>query len=328
MSALPAFHPRWSLSSLRLSRTAGPEPEASGDETAVAVAPRLGTRRRLVLAMAAFTTLIEILHIADLVPSIRLGLLDLPLSIIPALGLAVVCGDRLLGRSTDRRAAIGYWILVAALLPVLLVVFVRQGRGDLWLSLLAASAGEEMVYRLAIPAVIATILRAGNVRADWARIGGLALAGLWFVLLPGHREQMDSVAQALPFVAFAALSAILVYRSGSILPMAAGHAIINMSTILMWNEAVAADERGMALTCVLGGLVVAYGRPKRLTVADDGGLIDTRTGLEVTEIDVRDGHPATITLADGRQLPVTGSLVGDHQLEARSAQPGGWKFSQ
>jgi hypothetical protein len=288
---------------------------AAADPTA----PRLGGRRRLVLAMAAFTTLIEILSLADLVPSIRIGLLDLPLSIIPALGLAVVCGDRLLGRSTDRRAAIGYWVIVAILLPVLLLVFLERGRGDLWVSLVAASFGEEMVYRLAIPAVIATILRAGDVRADWARIGGLALAGLWFVLLPGHRAQMDTVAQALPFIAFAALSAILVYRSGSILPMAAGHAVINMSTILMWDDAVQADARGMALTCVLGSLVVAYGRPKRITVADDGGLLDTRSGLEVTLIDLRDGHPASVTLSDGRRLSITGTPL---------VQSVGSKFSQ
>lgn len=320
MSALPVPSHRWSLPSWRAlpvgRRLRRPVAAPAPDALPVA---RIGARRRLVLAMAAFTTVIEVLHVADLVPGIRIGALDLSLAIIPALGLAVVCGDRLLGRSTDRRFAIGYWAVIAVLLPVLGIVFLQRGRGDVWVSLLAASAGEEMVYRLAAPAVIALILRAGKVRADWARIGGLVLAGLWFVLLPGHREQMDSVAQALPFVAFAALSALLVYRSGSILPMAAGHAVINMSTVLMWNEAVAADERGMALTCVLGGLVIAYGRPRRLTVSDDGGLLDTRTGLEVALIDVRDGHPASVTLSDGRQIPVAGNFAGRRDLLASRA---------
>lgn len=297
MTAVPVLHHAGGLPAIPQSAPPG-----------VAVAPAAGARRRLVLAMAAFTTAIEILSIADVVPGIRVGALTLPLSVIPALGLAVACGERLLGRSTRRGAALGYWLSIAMILPLLAVLFARSGRIGLWVSLLAASAGEELVYRLAIPAVVAAVLRYGKVRSDWARIGGLALAGLWFVLLPGHREQIDSVTAALPFVAFAILSALLVYRSGSILPMAAGHAVVNMLTILMWNEAVAADARGMGLTCVLGLLVVAYGRPRRLTIADDGGLIDIRTGLGVSEIDLRDGRPASVTLVDGRTLVIDGHL--------------------
>lgn len=300
MSDLPVLH-----HPARLPQVAA----APATAHALAADAPAGSRRRLVLLMAAFTTLVEIAAIAELVPTIPVGSLDLNLSLIPALGLAVVCGERLLGRSTGRRAAVAYWIAVAVLLPVLAALFVRSDRFGLWVSLLSASAAEELIYRLAIPAVIAALLRAGRVRADWARIGGLGLAGLWFVLLPGHREQMDSVASALPFVAFAVLSALLVYRSGSILPMAAGHAVVNMLTVLMWSEAVAADERGMALTCVLGLLVIAYGRPRRLTVGDDGSLIDTRTGLEVRVIDLRDGQAASVTLSDGRSLDVDGHLA-------------------
>lgn len=302
MSSLPVLHHPWHLPAVlrSSSKRTGPRPFTED-------APA-GSRRRLVLAMAAFTTVVEIASIGDVVPSITLGSLDLPLSVIPALGLAVACGERLLGRSTGRKAAIGYWVAIAITLPLLALLFVRSGRGGLWVGLLAASSSEELVYRLAIPAVIAAVLRAGKVHSDWARMVGLGLAGLGFVLLPGHREQMDSVVSALPFVAFALLSALLVYRSGSILPMAAGHAVINMLTVLMWSEAVAADERGMALASILGLLVVAYGRPRRLTIGDDGGLIDTRTGLEVSVIDMRDGHPAAVTLADGRSVAVDGHL--------------------
>ncbi|CAN5524191.1 hypothetical protein BH10ACT1_BH10ACT1_07160 [soil metagenome] len=277
-----------------------------------------GSRRRLVLLMAAFTTAVEVASIAGAVPDIPFGSLDLPLSIIPALGLAVACGERLLGRSTARRAAIGYWVVIAMVLPVLAVLYVRQGRLPLWTSLIVASVSEELVYRLAIPAVIATLLRIGRVRADWARMASLAFAGLWFVLLPGHREQMHSVASAVPFVAFAALSALIVYRSGSVLPMAAGHAVINLLTVLVWSEAVAADARGMGLACVLGLLVLAYGRPKRITISDDGGLVDTRTGLIVTGIDLRDGHPTSVTLADGTRLRVTGALPHDTVVPERT----------
>ncbi len=304
MTSLPVPRRTWPLP--ELPGVTGTEPRALADDAPV------GSRRRLVLAMAAFTTFVEVLSVAGLVPTIPIGSLDLPLSTIPALALAVACGERLLGRSTHRTAAIGYWITIAILLPVLGAVFAQRDQIGLWVGLLAASAGEELVYRLAIPAVVAAGLRLGGVRADWARIAGLALAGVWFVVLPGHVEQMDSVASALPFISFAALSALLVYRSGSIVPMAVGHAVINMLTVLMWSEAVAADERGMALTCVLGLLVVAYGRPRRLTVSDHGGLLDTRTGLEVSVIDLCDGRAASVTLSDGQTILVDGPHAKDH----------------
>ena len=90
----------------------------------------------------------------------------------------------------------------------------------------------------------AVLIYAG-VRPTWARIAGLALAGLWFVALPGHREQMHSLAGAVPFIAFAALSAILVYRSGSVLPMAVSHAVVNMLTLLAWNDDLPTSARSM-----------------------------------------------------------------------------------
>jgi len=47
----------------------------------------------------------------------------------------------------------------------------------------------------------------------------------------------------------------------------------------------------------------------RITVGDDGGLVDTQTGLAVTAIDLRDGQPALLELADGRYLPVHADMV-------------------
>lgn len=300
MSRAPVFHNPGGLPSVTL---------AADDVAPEATRAPITARRRLVLAMAAFTTVIEALAIAGLVPTLPIGALDLNLSIIPALGLAIVCGERLLGRSAIRSIAVLYGVVVAVALPLIAVRFAQTGRFDLWVSLLVSATGEELIYRLAIPAVIAFALRAGRVRADYARIAGLALAGVWFVLLPGHREQMTSPASAVPFVAFALLAALLVYRSGSVLPMALGHAVVNMMTVLMWNESVAADSRGMALACILGLLVLAYGRPRRLTVGDDGRLLDTRTGLDVASIDLRDGAQASITLTDGRTVDVDGNVL-------------------
>ncbi len=264
----------------------------------------VGSRRRLVLVMALVTTLAELASGASLVPDLVLDGLSLPFSVLPALGLAAVCGDRLLGRSTARPAATAFWVAVIAVGASTALLFLRADRIGLWVAIVVASASEELVFRLAIPAALAAILRLAGMRVDRSRIVGLALAGMWFVFLPGHREQMQSLAGAIPFVAFAGLAAVVVYRSGSILPMAMAHTVSNLLTFLMWGEAVTPDARSMGLAFVLGLLLVAYGKPQRLTIDDRGGLVDTRTGLEVTAIDLRDGFPATVTLADGREFPI------------------------
>lgn len=270
---------------------------------------QLSNRRTLVLGLAGITMLVEILDIAQLVPSLPVGGLNLSLSLLPAMALALACGSRLLGRSAFRRAAVVFWVLVAVLLPLLAIRFWQHGRLELVPALIFAALDEELVYRLAIPAVIAAALRLGNVRPNAARITGLAVAAFWFCLLPGHLEQVNSPAGFLPYLSFAGLSALIVYRSGSILPMAVGHAISNLLTFLMFGAAVTADARSFAMASVLCLLVLAYGRPRRITVGDDGGLVDTHTGLSVSAIDLRDGQPALVELADGRLLPVHAGMV-------------------
>jgi membrane protease YdiL (CAAX protease family) len=274
-------------------------------------------RRKVVLALSGVTALTEVADIAGLVPPIELAGLSLSMSTLPAMALACACGSRLLGRSSIRRAAIGFWVLSAVLLSAMAVAYLRRGDLDLYVALIIAALDEELVYRLAIPAVIAASLRLGKVRPNPARIAGLAGAGLMFVLLPGHLEQMDSLAGALPYVAFATLSALIVYRSGSILPMAIGHAIANLLTVLMWQDAVPSDTRSMLVASMLGLLVLAYGRPARITYADDGGLLDTRTGQAVVAIDLRDGQQPLLELEDGRFLPVHKAMVLGLRKRAR-----------
>ena len=270
---------------------------------------QLSNRRTLVLGLAGITMLVEILDIAGLVPVLPIGGLNLSLSLLPALALALACGSRLLGRSAFRRAAIGFWVLVGVLIPLLAFRYWQTGRLELVPALIFAALDEELVYRLAIPAVIAAALRLGKVRPNAARIAGLAGAGLWFCVLPGHIDQISSPAGFAPYVAFAGLGAFIVYRSGSVLPMALGHAIANLLTVLMFRDAMTDDVRSIGMATVLCLLALAYAQPRRITVGDDGGLVDTRTGLGVAAIDLRDGQPALVELADGRVLPVHADMV-------------------
>jgi len=288
--------------------------------TGAASSVRALNRRSVVLALAAATVVVEICSYGGVVPTIPIGNLAISASIVPGLLLALACGERLLGRSRARRAAVAYWLAAVGALTALSVAFSRFHRPLAVPGLVLAAFDEELVYRLAVPAVVALVLRKAAVDDRRARIAGLVIAGLWFVLLPGHREQMTSPARAVPFLAFAALSAILVYRSGSILPIAVAHAMSNLLTILMWDDAVPSGVRSALLGCVMALLVLAYGRPRHIAHGDDGRLIDVRTGQEVEVVDLRDDdHPSAI-LTDGQVVPLAGT-VGD-ESRARPVDAG------
>ncbi len=242
-----------------------------------------GSRRRLVLVAALATTVTEVLVLTGVTPRIAMGGLQLSMSILPGLALAVACGDRLFGRSSLRRVAAWFWILAGALLTVLLAIYSLQGEFERFCALVLAAMSEELVYRLAAPAVFSVLLMFGGVAKGRARLAGLALAGAWFVLLPGHQSQMTAGAGPVPFMAFAVLAAALVYRSGSVLPMATGHAITNLVTFLVWDDALPADARTVAMGSVFTLLALAYGIPRRFTVDPDRGLIDIATGLPLSD---------------------------------------------
>ncbi|HWJ64357.1 MAG TPA: CPBP family intramembrane glutamic endopeptidase [Acidimicrobiales bacterium] len=278
---------------------------------------QLSNRRTLVLGLSGITMLVEVLSIAGLVPHLWIGGLGLSFSLLPAMALGLACGSRLLGRSGVRRAAIVFWAIAGLLMTGITAMYLHLGRLELVPALVLAALDEELVYRLAIPAVIAAALRLGNVRPNAARIAGLVAAAIWFCLLPGHLEQVATPTGFVPYVAFASLSAFIVYRSGSILPLAFAHAISNLLTFLMFGAAVTADARGLGMASTLCLLVLAYGRPRRITVGDEGGLVDTQTGLAVTAIDLRDGQPALLELADGRYLPVHADMVVPREVHTQ-----------
>jgi membrane protease YdiL (CAAX protease family) len=256
-----------------------------------------------VLVAAALTVLTEISVLAGITPNIEMGGLELSMAVIPALALGAACGERLFGRSSLRRVAAWYWIGTVGLLLALMAVYVFDESFQLFVALVIAALGEELVYRLAAPTVIAVLLMFGGLSNQRARLAGLAIAGAWFVMLPGHHSQMTSGAGPVPFVAYAVFSAALVYRSGSILPMAMAHAIVNLVTVLAWSDTLPADARAISASAVLGMLTLAYGIQQRVAKDSHGHLIDTVTGLQVVEIEEVDGLTLA-RLTDGSEIPL------------------------
>jgi len=256
--------------------------------TAAALDRPPGTDRRLfVLLLAAVTAAVEVAGLTGAIPTIQVGRIVLSPSLIPALVLAIACGDRLLGRARTRPAATAFWMAAGLAFVLGAVLYLRTDYPADVPGLILAALDEELVYRLAIPAVLALLLRAVKVPPPLARLTGFVVAGLWFILLPGHREQMDTAAAVVPFVAFAGLSAVMVYRSGSVLAMATAHAVSNLLTILVWTEDVQQGARSAVLGSLLILMVFAYGHTRRYVETDHGTIIDLRTG-EIVLVDLRD----------------------------------------
>lgn len=228
--------------------------------TALARHPDLALRnQRMLLAAAGVTAAVEVASLAGLLPNIPIGGLHLSASLLPALALVAVLGGRLMGHTDDVHAEIVFW--AAALLGLLAVSsqFAKLGQGATVAAVLGASLDEELVYRLAIPLVLTAALTGWGLSGHRARIVGFVVAGGWFVLLPGHRAQIGDVAQALPFLAFATLAALVVYRSGSVLAVVAIHACTDLFNLLALQHRLGPVPRSAGLGALFILLVMAYG---------------------------------------------------------------------
>ncbi len=258
-------------------------------------APRLsGTDVALVLVAGA-VVVVEVLQLGGLVGSFELAGYGLSPSIVPALLFLPVLGRRLLGRSLDAHTEVVYWAAVSLALAAVATAFVRLGDGTSVLAVLIAATDEELVYRLAVPLVVSLVLVRWGARPTSARALGFAAAGLWFVLLPGHRAQMSHVADALPFLAFAALAALVVYRSGSVVAVIAIHACTDLCNILTLGHQLGNGARTGILLALFLLLVMAYGSPSSrrssreiLTAATHRDAVDVSRLDEVDVIDLRD----------------------------------------
>jgi hypothetical protein len=251
------------------------------------------TGRMLVLALATITMVVEMGALLATV-GVHIGSFTLSASALPSVLLLVFLGARSVGQAHDRDRLVPFWIAMVAGLGLGAALFARTGDLVDVGALLVAATNEEMVYRFAVPVVAATGLMVLRVPPTAARVIGYLVAGTWWVLLPGHQEQMANAANLATYVAFAVISALVVARSRAIVPMAVAHCVLNIITIAAERGDITAGSRSALSACLLFLLVGTFAWPGdlRRRAADGEDLVSD------TVIDLRDGRPASVTRGD------------------------------
>ncbi|HXH59127.1 type II CAAX prenyl endopeptidase Rce1 family protein [Iamia sp.] len=250
--------------------------------------------RAVVLGLAAVTMAVEM---ASLVVgrSIHIGSQPLSASVLPGLVLLAALGAPSVGRAGDRDRLVPFWIAMAA--GLLLGVALLSRTGDLadLLGLVVAAANEEIVYRFAVPVVLATALMVLRVPTRAARVAGYVAAGAWWVLLPGHQAQTDGAVAMVTYASFAVISTVVVARSRALIPMSIAHCVLNVITIAHLRGDITSGGRGALSACLLFLLVGTFAwpgdRPGRRAAATDDGDQDLVTD---TVIDLRDGQRPSV----------------------------------
>lgn len=250
--------------------------------------------RAIVLALATVTMAVEI---GALLVGARVdvGSFALSASLVPSLLVLAALGLPASGRAGDRDRLVPFWIAMAAGMGLGYVVFARTGDGIDLLALLVAAANEEVVYRFAVPLVIASGLMVLRLPARQARIVGYVVGGTWWVFLPGHQAQTDDIGALLTYAAFAVISALVVARSRALIPMSVAHCVLNVITIAAVRGDISGPGRGALTICLLFLLVGTFAWPgdrvRRSASTSAGAKQDLITD---TVIDLRDGQRPSV----------------------------------
>jgi hypothetical protein len=264
------------------------------------------TGRMLVLTLATVTMVVEMGSLLARV-NVDIGSFTLSASVVPSVLLLVFLGARSVGEARDRDRLVPFWIAMVAGLGLGATLFSRTGDLVDVGALLVAATNEEMVFRFAVPVVAATGLMVMRVPPTAARVVGYLAAGTWWVLLPGHQEQVANAANLATYVAFAVISALVVARSRALIPMAVAHCVLNIITIAHERGDITAGSRSALSACLLFLLVGTFAWPGdlRRRASDAEDLVSD------TVIDLRDGRPPAVIRDGDVQLLDEGPTSGE-----------------
>ncbi len=251
-------------------------------------------RRWGAVTLVFLTVLVEISAFTEQLSFLRFGAIQSSLSIVPALLLAVFLGRTIVGRQGSHDAVVTFWACAVVILSVAVIGFSRLDHPIELAGLVLVSVDEELVYRLALPVLLAAALVGFGLPRKWCRILGYTIAGIAWVLLPGHRAQMHNPAEVFTFIEFAFLMAVICLRSGSVLATATAHVCSNLLTVLVWREVLPQSDRSLMFGGLLALMLLAYGmRIRNPRTGIDGA--DGPHDVEEIVIDLRvppgDGRP-------------------------------------
>jgi membrane protease YdiL (CAAX protease family) len=137
------------------------------------------------------------------------------------------------------------------------------------MGLVLAALDEELVYRLAVLALVGAVVakllgRNWRNAEDWGAGPGLVAivaSGAIFAVLPGHVAQMSDTLHALPFVCLGMVLGYAVLRTGALVPAVVVHALLNLATIAAFTGEISTPLRtalsATALVALVVGTVVA-----------------------------------------------------------------------
>lgn len=166
---------------------------------------------------------------------------DVPLSPSAALGLVVVAVYARRGRLGAPAVPIVAFLAVAVLCAA-----VYSGTGTP-VALVAAAAGEESVYRLALPLLVAALLRRAGAPRPVPCLAAVASVSVLFAFLPGHVAQFaTSPLGPVPWIGLSVMWMWMLWRGASIVVVAAHHTALNCvafstsagASPLLWTAAV------------------------------------------------------------------------------------------
>lgn len=209
------------------------------------------------MCAAAIAVVIETWHyLGDLPFDLYVGGVPVSPSIVPVVVILAVSGPRLRGRARSSDSAKTFWTLTIMVLAVTTIA-VDGMAPDRSAGFILAALSEELVYRVAGPALLAFGLARAGIRYQHALTFGYLIAGATFVVLPGHVEQWDVAAYIFPFIAFTVLATLAVHRSGAILEIGVLHSVVNMVNLGRATGAI--DTSGAVMVAaLLALLVIAY----------------------------------------------------------------------
>jgi membrane protease YdiL (CAAX protease family) len=193
------------------------------------------------VALAAVTVAVDVLTAWTNVDLGAMGRVPVSPALPLGLLLASLVGRRRLGGDRANWRAWREFLLGAgaALLLGVVAYSLRIGGAREAVGLVVGALGEELVYRLAVLAVVGALCarvlgRNWRNAEDWGvgpGVVAIVAAGVVFALLPGHVVQMSDSLHAVPFVSLGVVLGYVVLRTGGLVPAVVVHALLNLATI-------------------------------------------------------------------------------------------------